>query len=138
MKKYFNLALIAVGLVVLLGGLLLYSLGIHEVIPIPRTDLLPWCTGVLGSILILSGVCELFFKKTKEIEIEENDERNIAIANAAKATGFDVMISLFSIIIIALALLGYLTKVVFFAFFGVFLITQISFVVRLWYLHKKM
>lgn len=138
MKKYFNLAMTAVGLVVLLGGLLLYSLGIHEVIPVPRPDLLPWCTGVVGSILILSGACELFFKRTKEIEIEENDERNIAITNAAKATGFDVMLSLFSIAIIALALLGYLTKVVFFTFFGVFLIAQVSFVIRVWYLHKKM
>ena len=138
MEKYFNLAQIAVGLMVLLGGLLLYGLGIHEMIPVPRPDLLPWCTGILGILFIISGVCELFFKKTKEIEIEENDERNIAITNAAKATGFDVMISLFSIVILAMALLGYLTKVVFFAFFIVFLIAQISFIAKLWYLHKKM
>lgn len=138
MKKYFNLGLTAVGLVVLLGGLLLYSLGINKTIPVPRPDLLPWCTGVFGSILILSSAYELFSKKSKEIEIEKNDERNITIANAAKATGFDVMLSLLSIAIIALALLGYLTKVVFFTFFGVFFIAQISFVIRVWYLHKKM
>lgn len=138
MKKHFNLALIILGMIFLLGGLLLYGLEIHKIISIPRPDLFPWASSLLGIILISSGACELFFKKTKEMIIEESDERNVAIANTAKATGFDVMTSLFSAVILVMALLGYLTKVVLFTFFIVFLISQISFVTRLWYLQKKM
>ena len=79
MKKYFNLALIVIGMIVFLGGLFLYGLGVHEIIPVPRQDLLPWSTSILGILFIISGVCELFFKKTKEMKIEESDERNVAI-----------------------------------------------------------
>lgn len=138
MKKYFNLYLIILGMILFLGGLLLYGLGIHEIIPVPRQDLLPWCTSILGILFIVSGACEVFFKKTKEMQIEECDERNIAITNSAKATGFEVITFLLSIAILAMALLGYLTKVVFFTFFIIFLISQISFVVKLLYLQKKM
>ena len=38
---------------------------------------------LIGILLIVSGVCDLFVKKTKEMEIEENDERNISLSNAA-------------------------------------------------------
>lgn len=138
MKKYFNLALIIIGMIVFLGGLFLYGLGVHEIIPVPRQDLLPWSTSILGILFIISGVCELFFKKTKEMQIEESDERNVAISNSAKATGFEVMTCLFSITILVMALLGYLTKGVFFTFIGVFSIAQISFVIRLLYLQRTM
>lgn len=138
MKKYFNLALIILGIILFLGGLFLYGFGIHEIIPVPRQDLLPWCTSVLGILFIIEGACELFLKKTKEMKIEKFDERNVAIANSAKATGFEVMTSLFSITMLVMALLGYLTEDIFFTFFIVFLIAQISFIGRLCYLQKKM
>ena len=70
--------------------------------------------------------------------VEESDERNVAISNSAKATGFEVMTCLFSITILVMALLGYLTKGVFFTFIGVFSIAQISFVIRLLYLQRTM
>ena len=119
-----------------MGGLLLYGFHIHEIVSIPQ--LLPWVSSFLGIIAIVTGVCELLFKKTKEMQIEETDERNKVIANAAKATGFEVMTSLFATAIAVLALLGTLTKIVFFTFFAVFMLAQIAFVVRLWYLQKKM
>ena len=72
------------------------------------------------------------------MKIEESDERNVAISNSAKATGFEVMTCLFSITILVMALLGYLTKGVFFTFIGVFSIAQISFVIRLLYLQRTM
>ena len=53
MKKYFNLALIVIGMIVFLGGLFLYGLGVHEIIPVPRQDLLPWSTSILGILFYL-------------------------------------------------------------------------------------
>lgn len=77
-------------------------------------------------------------KKTREQEIEAKDERNIALGNAAKATGFEVFTSLFSIAILILALLGYMNTVSFFTLFAAFFIGQSAFIGRLWYLHKNM
>ena len=79
------------GMIILLGGLLTYGLGVHEIIPVPRPDLIVVGTSLIGILLIVSGVCDLFVKKTKEMEIEENDERNISLSNAAMASGFKVM-----------------------------------------------
>lgn len=51
-------------------------------------------SGSTGIVLIAAGTCELCFKKTREQE--EKDERNAAIANAAKVTAYEVMTVLFS------------------------------------------
>lgn len=51
-------------------------------------------SGSTGIVLIVAGTCELCFKKTREQE--EKDERNAAIANAAKVTDYKVMTVLFS------------------------------------------
>ena len=79
------------GVIILLGGLLTYGLGIHEMVPVPRPDLIVVGTSLIGILFIIWGVCDLFAKKTKEMEIEENDERNVALSNAAMASGFKVM-----------------------------------------------
>lgn len=42
----------------------------------------------------------------KKIEIEEHDERNIAISNRAKAKTYDMMLFVFSALLIAFALMG--------------------------------
>ena len=67
-----------VGVIVLLGGLLTYGLGVHQLLPVPRPDLVVYGTTLIGIILILMG-CDIFSKPTKEMQILENDERNIAI-----------------------------------------------------------
>lgn len=54
--------------------------------------------------MILAG-SDLLSKKTKAEEIEENDERNIAIGNAAMASGFKVMTILFVLVLFVLVLL---------------------------------
>lgn len=54
--------------------------------------------------MILAGL-DLLSKKTKAEEIEENDERNIAIGNAAMARGFKVMTILFVLVLFVLVLL---------------------------------
>ena len=72
-----------VGVIVLLGGLLTYGLGVHQLLPVPRPDLVVYGTTLIGIILILMG-CDIFSKPTKEMQILENDERNIAITNASE------------------------------------------------------
>ena len=88
MKKRLLILMTVTGMIILLGGLLTYGLGVHEIIPVPRPDLIVVGTSLIGILLIVSGVCDLFVKKTKEMEIEENDERNISLSTAAKASGF--------------------------------------------------
>lgn len=126
------------GFVVFLGGLLTYGLGIHEIIAVPRPDLIVVGTSLIGILLIVSGACDLFVKKTKEMEIEEKDERNIAIGNMAMASGFKVMSISVALSIFALIFTGYLTEVSCFTMIGAYVIGQIAFVVRLWKLNKIM
>ncbi|MBS6521517.1 MAG: hypothetical protein KH359_13090 [Clostridiales bacterium] len=45
-----------VGVIVLLGGLLTYGLGVHQLLPVPRPDLVVYGTTLIGIILILMGV----------------------------------------------------------------------------------
>lgn len=81
-----------VGVIVLLGGLLTYGLGVHQLLPVPRPDLVVYGTTLIGIILILMG-CDIFSKPTKEMQILENDERNIAITNASLANAYKVTLA---------------------------------------------
>lgn len=67
-----------IGVIIFLGGLLTYGLGVHQLLPVPRPDLVVYGTTLIGIILIFMG-CDIFSKPTKEMQILENDERNIAI-----------------------------------------------------------
>lgn len=135
MKKRLLILMTVTGMIILLGGLLTYGLGVHEIIPVPRPDLIVVGTSLIGILLIVSGVCDLFVKKTKEMEIEENDERNISLSNAAMASGFKVMNVTIAVSIFALIFTGYMTVVPCFTIIGAYAIGQIVFIVRLWYLH---
>lgn len=136
-KKLVNLAFIISGGFLLLGGLALYGLGTHALLPAPCPKPLCWILLLLGVFLIVAGVCELFFKKTKEMEIAEKDERNVMLANEAKALAYEVMTVLFALVLTAMGLIGALTASAFFAFFAVFVIAQLTFIARLWYLQKN-
>lgn len=138
MKKGSSILITAVGTIILLGGLLTYGLGVHEIVPVPRHDLIVIGTSLIGILLIISGACDLFIKKTKEIEIEEKDERNIALSNAAMASGFKVMDVTIAFSIFALVFTGYMSVVPCFTIIGAYAIGQIVFIVRLCYLHKTM
>ena len=124
--------------VILLGGLLTYGLGINDIIPVPRPDLIVSGSSLIGIILIVSGSCDLFTKKTKEMEIEEKDERNIALGNAAMASGFKVLNVSISISLFALIFTGYMTVIPCFTIIGAFAIGQIAFIIKLRQLHKTM
>lgn len=138
MKKRTMVLMTVVGLIFLLGGLLLYGLGSHELVPVPRPDLLLLGTSLIGIFLIVSGACELFCKKTREMEIEEKDERNVAISNAAMASGFKVMSVAVAVSVVILIFTGYLQAVPCFILIGAYFIGQIVFIARLCQLNKKM
>lgn len=138
MRKGLLILTTSIGMVILLGGLLAYGLGIHEIVPVPRPGLIVVGTSLIGILLIVSGVCDLPAKKTKEMEIEENDERNITISNAAMASGFKVMNVTISVSIFALIFTGYMTAIPCFTIIGAYAIGQMVFIVRLWHLHKTM
>ena len=125
MKKRLLILMTVTGMIILLGGLLTYGLGVHEIIPVPRPDLIVVGTSLIGILLIVSGVCDLFVKKTKEMEIEENDERNISLSNAAMASGFKVMNVTIAVSIFALIFTGYMTVVPCFTIIGAYAIGQI-------------
>ena len=69
MKKGFTVLTTVVGFVILLAGLLIYGLGVHNLFPVPRPDLIVVGTSLIGIMMIISGACDLFLKKTKEMEI---------------------------------------------------------------------
>ncbi len=138
MKKILAYISVIAGLIILLGGLLTYGLGINDIIPVPRPDLIVSGSSLIGIILIVSGSCDLFTKKTKEMEIEEKDERNIALGNAAMASGFKVLNVSISISLFALIFTGYMTVIPCFTIIGAFAIGQIAFIIKLRQLHKTM
>ena len=74
----------------------------------------------------------------KQLKIEEKDERNIALANAAKARAYEMMMWLYAISISLLALFNIISVFVFFILLSVFAICQIYFIIRLWKYHKEL
>ena len=138
MKKRISVALIIVGMAILLGGLLTYGLGVHALAPVSRPDLIVAGTSVIGILLTVMGACDLLIKRDRAMEIEEKDERNVAIANAAMASGFKAMSAAFSVVLFALIYTGYLTVVPCFALIGAFLVGQCIFLTRLVRLQKTM
>lgn len=137
MKKKILLIELIAGMIILLGGLMTYGLGIHNILPVPRPDLVVWGTTLVGIILIVSG-SDLLSKKTKAEEIEENDERNIAIGNAAMALGFKVMTILFALVLFGLIFAGYMNEVSCLGMIAVFIISQVVTVFYTRYLNKTM
>lgn len=138
MKKTLANLSVAVGLIILMLGLLTYGFGINYILPVPRPDLVVYGSTLIGIIFIVSGACDLFTKKTKEMEIEEKDERNTALGNAAMASGFKVLSVSIAISLAALIFSGYMTVVPCFTIIGAFAIGQIAFILKLWRLNKTM
>ena len=125
-----------IGVIIFLGGLLTYGLGVHQLLPVPRPDLVVYGTTLIGIILIFMG-CDIFSKPTKEMQILENDERNIAITNASLANAYKVTLTLLVLVLFALVFMGYMSKVVFFSIAGVNAIGQITWVITARYLDKN-
>lgn len=99
-------------------GILLLGMGLFlvKIISEPQGAIrgLPYiCIGV-GCGIFGHGMGNIIGRKAvknnpdiqKQLEIEKKDERNIAIANHAKAKAFDMMIFVFGVLMIAFALMG--------------------------------
>lgn len=75
---------------------------------------LPYLAVGIGSGLFGQGAGELMNRlilrnhpeQAKNMEIQRKDERNVMLANAAKAKGFDAMTYIFAALLLAFALMG--------------------------------
>lgn len=110
-KKTINLLMIIVGLILLAIGIFIIKTQ-PEVDGIMRT--LPYiCIGVgcgvfghgMGNWIADKAVTKAP-EEAKRIEIETKDERNVMIANQAKAKAYDSMVFIFGDLLIVLALLS--------------------------------
>lgn len=125
------------GMIIFLGDLLTYGLGVHQLLPVPRPDLVVDGTTLIGILLILMG-CDIFSTPTKEMKILEKDERNIAIMNTSMAYAYKVTVTLLVLVLFALTFMGYMSKVIFFSIAGVIAIGQITFFLATCSLERKM
>lgn len=117
-----------VGLFLIVSGIVLGLIGAEVLnIPFVRMDLVPFAVGFCGSLLFMLGIIVILEEKykTKEQQVEENDERNIAITQKAKSKAFDLMIILFSVGLLTLALLGYMNEVSLFSLIGLYMIGMV-------------
>ena len=93
-SKITNYATIIMGLLLLAVSLYLIKTS-NDPQGVMRT--LPYvCIGAINSAPELK----------KKLDIEKNDERNVAIANKAKGKAFDVMTWVFSALMVSFALMG--------------------------------
>jgi hypothetical protein len=103
--------LAVVGFVLAVTGLILV-----KAIPIPQGIMraLPFVLIGVGCGVFGQGMGNIIGWKVvkdnpqvqKQIEIEKNDERNVAIANRAKAKSYDMMIFVYGALMVAFALMG--------------------------------
>ena len=111
MKKAFDY-------IVAISGLLLLGVGLAllKLIANPQGVMLtlPYiCIGVgcgmfghgLGNV-VSNRVAKNNPELKKQIEIDKNDERNVAVSNQAKAKAYDMMLYIFGALMIAFALIG--------------------------------
>lgn len=111
MKKSVTAYILVIAGVLLLGG----SLYLIRTTPDPQGIMrtLPYVCIGLASGMFGSGMGELMSRQAmksnpeaaKQVEINKNDERNVAIADRAKAKAYDMMVFVFGVLMLALALM---------------------------------
>ena len=109
-KKSLSITLSIVGILLAAGGFV-----ILKTIDSPQgvMRVLPYLILGIGCGVFGHGMGDLFSSLTyqkhpdlaKQMEIERGDERNVAIANKAKAKAYDVMIFLFGALMVCFALM---------------------------------
>ena len=103
--------LIVVGVGLFTGGL--YFIKTIED-PQGILEALPYICVGLGCVIFGHGIGEIILQRamkgdpaaTKQLEIDQKDERNLAIANQAKAKAYDMMVFVFGALLFAFALMG--------------------------------
>lgn len=110
-KNTWNYFVTVVGLLLLGAGLYLAKTVIE---PQGVMRALPYVFIGVGCGIFGQGMGEIISRRAiknnpdiqKRMDIEKNDERNMAIANRAKAKAYDMMIFVFGALMIAYALMG--------------------------------
>lgn len=97
-------------------GLLIAGLYFIKTLEDPQGILLalPYISVGLGCVIFGHSIGELDLQgamkrdpvTAKELEIDKNDERNLAIANKAKAKAYDMMVFVFGALLLSIALMG--------------------------------
>lgn len=105
-------------LLIALAGVLLIGVGFYLIKAVDDSQTvmktLPYLCLGLGCGLFGYGFGEIISKKAiesdpklaKQIEIDTKDERNVMIGNMAKAKGFDMMLYVYSALLLTFALMG--------------------------------
>ncbi len=110
-KNSYNYFSILLGLLITISGLILMKTNLNpEGIMVP----LPFIMIGFGCGLFGSGMGNALSKKAlknhpeiaQQMEIDTNDERNIAISNAAKSKAYDIMTYVFGALMVSFALMG--------------------------------
>ncbi|WP_308633994.1 hypothetical protein [Paenibacillus silvisoli] len=128
MKKPISAYLLTVAGVLLLAGGVYFIKTFEDPQGMLRAMLFI-CVG-LGSMLFGHGMGEIILLSAmqknpaaaKQLEIEKNDERNLAIANRAKAKAYDMMVLLFGALILSISLMGidlFVVLLLVFAYFSI-------------------
>lgn len=110
-KNYGDYFLTITGLILLVVGLFLVKTLVD---PQGILKALPYVLVGLGCGIFGHGMGNVISRKAtknspniqKQIEIDKNDERNIAIGNRAKAKAYDMMIFIFGALMLSFALMG--------------------------------
>ena len=110
-KKLIDYFIVIIGIILLIGGLVLIKLidtsqGIF--IALPYISIGVGC-GIFGhgmGNLINSRIMSNRPDIKKQMEIEQKDERNIAIQTSAKAKAYDMMVFVFGAVMVSLALMN--------------------------------
>jgi hypothetical protein len=111
MKKSFDVITTIIGLLLLGIGLYLIKTVVE---PQGMMKALPYVCVGLGCGAFGHGMGEMIGRRTvknhpdikKQIEIDRQDERNIAIGNRAKAKAYDIMTYIYGALILSFALMG--------------------------------
>lgn len=139
MRKNIYRGLMILGAVLTCAGILLFAVQPPSLAAIfIRPDLVPFGISFLGIMLLLTGWTEVFYKKTRQEEIEEKDERNAAIVQGAMAAAFEAMNLLLGIALVTLAILGYMNHVSFFTLIICYLAANCVYLLRLRQLNREL
>jgi hypothetical protein len=111
MKKGIHYIVVLIGLLILWIGLWLVKVVIE---PEGIMKALPYVLVGIGCGVFGKGMGEIVSIKSmknhpeikKQMEIDKQDERNIAIGNRAKAKAYDMMVFIFGALMLAFALMG--------------------------------
>ena len=141
-SKKFHYLQVVLGVLLIAAGLILIKTvkepeGLLRVLPFVFLGI--GC-GVFGSgvgALVSSRVLKDEPQLQKQMEIEQKDERNIAIANRAKAKAFDAMLYLFGALMITFALMTVELPAIL-LLVGAYLVVDGIFIYYLSKFHKEM